>query len=80
MPQAEDLKKQGNDVIKTKPEEALRLYNEAIGLDQENHAIYGNRSLVFYKLERYTEALRDAEKAIELKPDWSKVSQSFREW
>ena len=50
-----------------------QLYTEAIDLDPENHILYSNRSAAFAKAEKYDLALTDAEKTMELKPDWAKV-------
>ena len=57
-----------------KTEEAITLYSEAIDLDPDNHVLYSNRSAAYANLKKYQEALEDAEKTIQLKPDWSKVS------
>jgi tetratricopeptide (TPR) repeat protein len=35
----------------------------------------GNRAAALHNLQKYTEALADAEKCIEFKPDWSKGYQ-----
>lgn len=53
---------------------AINLYTEAIALNQDNHVLYSNRSAAYMKQDRYQEALQDAEKTIELKEDWAKVS------
>ena len=53
--------------------EALRLYSEALKLDPDNAVLYSNRSAAYAKATRYIMAVKDAERAIELKPDWSKV-------
>lgn len=55
-------------------EEAIKKYTEAIALDPENHVLYSNRSAALTKAARYLEALGDADKTIEIKPDWAKVS------
>lgn len=52
---------------------ALRLYNEALKLDHTNYVIYGNRSAIYCRLGKYDKALRDAIKARELNPNWSKA-------
>ncbi len=54
---------------------AVKLYGEAIALDSGNHVLYSNRSAAYMKMERYTEALSDAEKTIETKKDWAKVRE-----
>ena len=50
------------------------MYSEALKLDGDNAVLYSNRSAAYVKATRYIMALKDAEKAIEIKPDWSKVS------
>ena len=52
--------------------EALRLYTEALSLDA-SAVLYSNRAAAYMKAESYIKALEDAEKAIELRPDWAKV-------
>lgn len=51
---------------------AIAAYSEAISLDDKNHVLYSNRSAAYAKAGRYQEALKDAEKTIELNPSWSK--------
>lgn len=51
----------------------MQLYSEAISVDPDNHILYSNRSATYTKSEKYDLALKDAEKAVELKPDWFKV-------
>jgi len=46
--------------------EALEKYNEAILLDDKSSDLYTKRSVCNYKLERFTESMADAKKAIEL--------------
>lgn len=74
LPQATQLKTQGNEALKQNNlAEAIQLYTEAIGLDPDNHILYSNRSAAYAKDEKYGLALTDAEKTVELKPDWAKV-------
>lgn len=74
LPQATQLKKQGNEALaQNKLDEAIQLYTEAIDLDPENHILYSNRSAAYAKAKKYDSALTDAEKTVELKPDWAKV-------
>lgn len=69
-----DLKSEGNKALESGNfEEAIRKYTEAIAIDPENHVLYSNRSAALTKAERYMEALGDADKVIEIKPDWPKV-------
>ncbi|WAR18977.1 STIP1-like protein [Mya arenaria] len=69
---AEELKKEGNKALaESNYEEALRLYTEALTLDN-NAVLYSNRSAAYSKAGNHLKALEDAEKVIELKPDWMK--------
>jgi stress-induced-phosphoprotein 1 len=52
---------------------AIEHYTKAIQHDAQNHVLYSNRSAAFASLKQYGPALDDAEKTIQLKPDWSKV-------
>lgn len=52
--------------------EAIKCYTEAISIDGKNHVLYSNRSAAYAKCKKYDLALQDAEKTIELKPDWGK--------
>ena len=52
---------------------ALKNDSEAIALDSEDALVYSNRSAVFCGLNRFDQALDDAEVAIKLKPNWAKV-------
>ena len=47
-------------------------FSQAIELDPSNHVLYSNRSGAFASLKQYEEALDDANKTTELKPDWAK--------
>jgi len=47
-------------------------FTEAIGLAPENHILYSNRSAAYASKKDWDNALRDAEKTTELKPDWPK--------
>ena len=70
---AEKLKNMGNDEFKRgKFPAALALYEEAIVYDPTNAVLYTNRALVFQKIDRWTEALSDAEHAVSLDADMLK--------
>ena len=43
----------------------------AIALAPNNHILYSNRSAARASLHRYADALADAQKTIELRPDWA---------
>lgn len=67
------LKDQGNAALSAgNLKEAVEKYSEAVALDPENHVLYSNRSAAYAKMEKYQEALTDAEKTVQLKPDWGK--------
>jgi stress-induced-phosphoprotein 1 len=47
-------------------------FTKAIQLDYNNHVLYSNRSGSYASLKDFNNALKDAEKTTELKPDWPK--------
>lgn len=51
---------------------AIDLFTEAIKLDPRDFRFFGNRSYCFDRIQQYEKALRDADKAISLQPDWPK--------
>jgi len=53
-------------------QDAVKWYTKAIGVDAKNHVLYSNRSAAYLGVQDYTNALRDAEKAVELNPNWNK--------
>nr|KAJ3418051.1 Hsp90 cochaperone [Polyrhizophydium stewartii] len=64
---AEDFKAQGNKAFSAGDfETAIKLFTQAIELDPSNHVLYSN------SLQNYEKATADAEKTIQLKPDWAK--------
>uniref|UniRef100_A0A8C9F143 Tetratricopeptide repeat domain 31 n=1 Tax=Pavo cristatus TaxID=9049 RepID=A0A8C9F143_PAVCR len=52
--------------------EAVQAFTEAIKLNPREHRLFGNRSYCYEKLQQYQEALRDAQMALELRPNWPK--------
>lgn len=71
---ANDHKERGNECIKTANyTEAILHYSFAIKLNPNEATYYSNRSLAFLKTNQLYYANEDAEKAIQLKPDWAKV-------
>ncbi|KAL1005715.1 hypothetical protein UPYG_G00063080 [Umbra pygmaea] len=52
--------------------EAVDMFSEAIRCDPNDHRFFGNRSYCYWCLELYSSALADAEKSIQLAPDWPK--------
>ncbi|UVC49659.1 hypothetical protein MACK_003769 [Theileria orientalis] len=68
-----DLKTLGNNAFKAGNfKEAADFFTKAIALNPNDHVLYSNRSGAYASLSMYTEALSDANKCIELKPDWPK--------
>ncbi|KAL4930500.1 Hsp90 cochaperone STI1 [Aspergillus undulatus] len=73
---ADALKAEGNKAFSAKDyPTAIEKFTQAIELDSNNHVLYSNRSAVYAAQRNYEQALADAEKAIEIKPDWAKGHQ-----
>lgn len=71
---ANDHKERGNECIKAENfTEAILHYSFAIKLDPNEATFYSNRSVAFLKLNQLYYANEDADKTIQLKPDWAKV-------
>lgn len=71
---ANDHKERGNECIrKANYKEAILHYSFAIKLSPAEATFYSNRSLAFLKCNQLYYANEDADKAIQLKPDWAKV-------
>ncbi|VDI39404.1 Hypothetical predicted protein [Mytilus galloprovincialis] len=71
---AADLKSKGNTFMERhKFERAIVLYSEALELAPTDHLSLSNRSHAYALLENYKAALEDAEKVIEIRPDWPKA-------
>lgn len=47
-------------------------FTEAIKIDPQNHVLYSNRSGAHASMKNFNEALEDANKTTEIKPDWAK--------
>ncbi|RVD87017.1 uncharacterized protein DFL_005266 [Arthrobotrys flagrans] len=70
---ADALKAQGNAAFSAKDfPKAIDLFSQAIEIDPANHVLYSNRSGSHASLKNFDEALKDATKCTEIKPDWSK--------
>ena len=54
--------------------QAIDQFTAAIELNCSNYTLCSNRSAAYIRLGRYAEALEDAKKTLELKPDWPKVN------
>jgi len=70
---ADEAKAAGNAAFKAKNyAEAVTHFTTAIEADKTNHVLYSNRSAAYAAQEEYKSALLDANKCIDLKPDWAK--------
>ncbi|CAN6460912.1 unnamed protein product [Victoria cruziana] len=70
---ADEAKAKGNAAFSAgRFDEAVRHFSDAISLAPTNHVLYSNRSAAYASLHRYSDALEDAKKTVELKADWSK--------
>lgn len=45
---------------------------QAITIDPDNHVLYSNRSAAYLKSDSKSKALWDAQKCVELQPEWAK--------
>jgi stress-induced-phosphoprotein 1 len=74
MEKANSFRLLGNTAFQTADYKgALGLYTQAVTTDPLDAASWSNRSLVHHKLGSFDEALDDAQKALEVKPDWGRV-------
>lgn len=70
---AQDLKKLGDKYFKNKElEKAISEYTKAIKLDELDYSFYSNRAACYMTMGRFKESLNDAEKVIEIKPNFAK--------
>eukprot|EP01083_Nonionella_stella_P066824 176305_1 len=70
---AMQLKEKGNiEFQNLNFRKAIELYTKAIHLESSNHTLYSNRSAAYRSFGKFDEALEDADKCIELQPDWAK--------
>ena len=51
---------------------ASEKFTEAIKIEPENHVLYSNRSGAYASKKDFQNALEDADKTTEIKPDWAK--------
>lgn len=67
------LRLAGNAAFKAQDfPKAIEQFTLAIEADASSHVIYSNRSAAYASAGQFTAALLDANKCIELKPDWPK--------
>ncbi|XP_062256888.1 stress-induced-phosphoprotein 1 [Platichthys flesus] len=52
--------------------QAVIMFTDAIKCDPKDNRFFGNRSYCYYCLEQYPQALADAERSLQLAPDWPK--------
>ncbi|XP_015885695.2 uncharacterized protein LOC107421063 [Ziziphus jujuba] len=71
---ADTFKSQGNKAMQLKQySDAIELYNCAIALSESNAVYYCNRAAAYTQVHKYTEAIRDCLKSIEIDPNYSKA-------
>lgn len=69
-------KEKGTECFKQKDYAgAIENYTKAIQENPSDHTIFGNRAAAYHNTGKYAEAEADADKCIEIKPDWSKGFQ-----
>lgn len=70
---AEEARQAGNDAFKRQDyPEAVKFYSDSLKRNPNDHRVYSNRAASYTKLTAFNEALKDAEKCIELAPEFSK--------
>ena len=53
--------------------QAIERLSDALNLNPRNVTLYSNRAAAYMRVCKYSEALDDANRALELKPEWAKV-------
>lgn len=53
-------------------DQSIALYTQAVEIDPDNHVLYSNRSAAYMKTDSKSKALKDAERCVELAPEWAK--------
>lgn len=67
------MKDKGNDAFSAgNYTDAVNFYTKAIEIDSGNHVLYSNRSAAYAKAGKYDEALKDANKVLDINPTWVK--------
>ena len=70
---SEELRKDGNkSFLKGDYLETIELYTKALENDPGSRLALSNRSLAYCKLKNYDQALRDAERCVEISEKWGK--------
>ncbi|XP_020236516.2 small glutamine-rich tetratricopeptide repeat-containing protein 2, partial [Cajanus cajan] len=71
---AESLKSLGNKAMQSKKySDAIDLYNAAIALYEKSAVYYCNRAAAYTQINKYTEAIQDCIRSIEIDPNYSKA-------
>ncbi|KAK7301360.1 hypothetical protein RJT34_12223 [Clitoria ternatea] len=71
---AESLKSLGNKAMQSKQySDAIELYNCAIALYESSAVYYCNRAAAYTQVNKYTEAIQDCLRSIEIDPKYSKA-------
>ena len=74
METSKEWKDKGNALVKEKKyKEALDCYTKAISIDPNDPILYSNRSAMHLNLNEFDDAIKDADKAISLKPEYGKA-------
>lgn len=69
----EEFKQNGNELYKQeKYSEAIEQYSKGLEISKDDPILLSNRSVTYWKLGNYENALRDAQRCIQVKPDWVK--------
>lgn len=70
---SDDLKNKGNKAFSEgRYDQAIIHFTDAINVDPKNHILYSNRSGAYASMKEYKKALEDADKTVDIKPDWAK--------
>jgi stress-induced-phosphoprotein 1 len=71
---ANSFKEKGNVAFQAGDNDlAIELYSKGIEMDPDNEIIYSNRSAAYMKADFKSKALYDAEKCVQLAPQWAKA-------
>ncbi|KHN33856.1 Small glutamine-rich tetratricopeptide repeat-containing protein alpha [Glycine soja] len=71
---AESLKTLGNKAMQSKKySDAIELYNCAIAVHEKSAVYYCNRAAAYTQINKYTEAIQDCLRSIEIDPNYSKA-------
>lgn len=71
-----EFKEKGNESFKAQDyPKALEFYSQAISIEPNNHVYYSNRSACYFNMNKFEEALKEAEKCVELNGKWGKGYQ-----